>query len=97
MHNKALDVHEKFKLVEKELKVLTKDIQALNKEKEVIEKKRTEALKTHAQVELDVKDLELRISADARTEVCIVPNLYLLMSLVLLCFYFLNKSTFLLM
>ncbi|KAH7652121.1 Structural maintenance of chromosomes protein [Dioscorea alata] len=68
MHNKALDVHEKFKLVEKELKVLTKDIQALNKEKEVIEKKRTEALKTHAQVELDVKDLELRISADARTE-----------------------------
>ncbi|KAJ0985643.1 hypothetical protein J5N97_003999 [Dioscorea zingiberensis] len=68
MHNSVLDAHEKFKLLEKEFKVLSKDIQALNKEKEMMERKRTEALKMHAQVELDLKDLELRISGDARAK-----------------------------
>ncbi|XP_026666016.2 structural maintenance of chromosomes protein 3 isoform X2 [Phoenix dactylifera] len=68
MHNSVLDAHEKLKLLDKEFKVFTKEIQGLNKEKETIEKKRTEALKVHTQIELDLRDLEERISGDVRAK-----------------------------
>lgn len=68
MHNQILDAHENFKLLEKEFKVLTKNIQGLHKDKDMVEKKRNEALKMRAQIELDLKDLEERISGDARAK-----------------------------
>ncbi|XP_010254292.1 PREDICTED: structural maintenance of chromosomes protein 3 [Nelumbo nucifera] len=68
MYNSVLDAHEKSKDLEKKFKDLTKDIQGLNKEKDTIEKRRTEAIKKHAQVELDVRDLEERISANIRAK-----------------------------
>lgn len=68
MHNKVLKAHERSKEYEKEYKVLMKEIQGLNKEKDLVEDKRTEALKTHAQIELDLKDIEERISGDARAK-----------------------------
>lgn len=70
MHNQILDAHENFKLLEKEFKVLTKNIQGLHKDRDMVEKKRNEALKMRAQIELDLKDLEERISGDARAKVC---------------------------
>lgn len=70
MHNSVLDAHEKLKSLDKEFKVFTKEIQGLNKEKETIEKKRTEALKVQTQIELDLRDVEERISGDVRAKVC---------------------------
>ncbi|PIA65437.1 hypothetical protein AQUCO_00100732v1 [Aquilegia coerulea] len=63
MYNDVLDAHEKVKGLEKDSKDLNKNIQVLNKEKEVIEKRRTEAIKKRTQGELDVRDLEEKISA----------------------------------
>ncbi|KAJ4957827.1 hypothetical protein NE237_024938 [Protea cynaroides] len=68
MYNSVLDAHEKSKDLEKKFKDLTKDVQGLNKEKEAIEKRRTEAIKKHAQVELDVRDLEERNSGNVRAK-----------------------------
>ncbi|XP_043703030.1 structural maintenance of chromosomes protein 3 [Telopea speciosissima] len=68
MYNSVLDAHENSKDLEKKFKDLTKDIQGLNKEKEAREKRRTETIKKHAQVELDVKDLEERISGNIRAK-----------------------------
>lgn len=69
MYDSLLEAHDKFKELEKEFKVLTKDIQGLNKERDAIENRRTEAIKVHAQIELDVKDLEEKISAHSRAKV----------------------------
>ncbi|XP_068651739.1 structural maintenance of chromosomes protein 3-like [Aristolochia californica] len=68
MYNSVLEAEEKYKQCEKELKILAKDKSGLDREKEAIEKRRTEAMKLHAQVELDVRDLEERISADIRAK-----------------------------
>ncbi|XP_058098866.1 structural maintenance of chromosomes protein 3 [Magnolia sinica] len=68
MYDSVLDAHDKFKQLEKEFKSLTKDIQGLNKEKEAMEKRRTERIKTHAQIEFDVKDLGEKISGDIRAK-----------------------------
>ncbi|KAI3967943.1 hypothetical protein MKX01_027126 [Papaver californicum] len=66
MYNNVLDVHENAKKIEKEAKDIHKNILVLNKEKEVIEKQRTEAMRKHAQVDLDVRYLEERISGNNR-------------------------------
>ncbi|OVA00519.1 RecF/RecN/SMC [Macleaya cordata] len=66
--NDVLDAHEKVKELEKESKDLTKNIQVLSKEKEVIEKQLTEAMRKHAQAELDVRDLEEKISGNVRAK-----------------------------
>ncbi|RZC53641.1 hypothetical protein C5167_012493 [Papaver somniferum] len=66
MYNDVLDAHENAKKLEKEAKDLHKNILVLSKEKEVIEKQRTEAMRKHAQVDLDVRDLEERISGSKR-------------------------------
>ncbi|OVA00520.1 RecF/RecN/SMC [Macleaya cordata] len=68
MYNDVLDAHEKAKELEKDSKDLTKNIQVLSKEKEVIEKRRTEAMRKHAQAELDVRDLEEKISGNVRAK-----------------------------
>lgn len=69
MYNEVLDAHEKTKDLDEDLKTLTKELQTLNKEKEAVEKQRTEAIKKHTQLELDVKDIQEKISADMRTKV----------------------------
>ncbi|KAK9926388.1 hypothetical protein M0R45_023621 [Rubus argutus] len=68
MYNSVLDSHEKSKDLDKTLKDLTKELQALNKEKEAIEKQRTEAIKKHTELELDVKDLQEKISGSIRAK-----------------------------
>lgn len=71
MYNSVLDSHEKSKDLDKTLKDLTKELQALNKEKEAIEKRRTEAIKKHTELELDVKDLQEKISGNIRAKVIV--------------------------
>ncbi|XP_062026353.1 structural maintenance of chromosomes protein 3-like isoform X2 [Rosa rugosa] len=68
MYNSVLDAHEKSKDLDKALKDLTKELQALNKEKEAVEKRRTEAIKKHTELELDVKDLQEKISGNIRAK-----------------------------
>lgn len=68
MYNSVLDAHERSKDFDKKLKELTKEIQGLVKEKEAVEKRRTEAIKKHTELELDVKDLEEKISGNMRAK-----------------------------
>ncbi|KAA8543963.1 hypothetical protein F0562_021860 [Nyssa sinensis] len=68
MYNSVLDAHEKSKELDKTFKDVTKEVQSLNKEKEAIEQRRTEAIKKHAQLELDDKDLQDKISANVRAK-----------------------------
>ncbi|KAG5053187.1 hypothetical protein JHK87_005385 [Glycine soja] len=67
-YNDVLDAHEKSKDLENTLKDVTKELQNFNKEKEVIEKRRTVALKKHTELELDVKDLQEKISGNTRAK-----------------------------
>lgn len=71
MYNNVLDAHEKSKELDKTFKDFTKEIQSLNKEKESVEKQRTEAIKKHAQLELDDKDLQEKIFANIKAKVFI--------------------------
>nr|CAD1823923.1 unnamed protein product [Ananas comosus var. bracteatus] len=66
--NEVVDVREKIKSLEKEIKGSAKGMHDLREKKEGIEKKRTEALKVHAQVELDLRDVEERISGEVRAK-----------------------------
>ncbi|CAL0307511.1 unnamed protein product [Lupinus luteus] len=68
MYNDVLDAHEKSKDLENTLKDVTKELNNFNKEKEVIEKRRTEALKKHTELELDVKDLKDKISGNKKAK-----------------------------
>ncbi|GFZ13065.1 structural maintenance of chromosomes (SMC) family protein [Actinidia rufa] len=68
MYNTVLDAHEKSKELDKTFKDLTKEVQILGKEKEAIENQRREAIKKHAQLELDNKDLQEKISGDIRAK-----------------------------
>ncbi|KAL6012439.1 hypothetical protein ACLOJK_002928 [Asimina triloba] len=68
MHERVLEAHDKLKSLDKEFKSLTKDIHTLTKEKEAMEKRQTDAIKMHAQTELDVEDLQEKISVDFRAK-----------------------------
>ncbi|KAF5447344.1 hypothetical protein F2P56_032902 [Juglans regia] len=68
MYNSVLDAHEKSKDLEETLKDLTKEVQGLIKEKEAVEKRRTETIKKHTELELDVKDLQEKISGNNRAK-----------------------------
>ncbi|CAJ2653742.1 unnamed protein product [Trifolium pratense] len=63
-YNEVLDAQEKSKDLENKLKDITKEHQNFIKEKEVIEKQRATALKKHTELELDVKDLQEKISGN---------------------------------
>ncbi|XP_027904525.1 structural maintenance of chromosomes protein 3 [Vigna unguiculata] len=67
-YNDVLDAHEKSKDLENTLKDVSKELQNFNKEKEAIEKRRTVALKKHTELELDVKDLQEKISGNIRAK-----------------------------
>ncbi|OAY46513.1 structural maintenance of chromosomes protein 3 [Manihot esculenta] len=68
MYNSVLDSHERSKDLDKMLKDLTKEVQGLNKEKEIVEKRQTEAIKKQTELELDVKDLQERISGNVQAK-----------------------------
>ncbi|KAK2982874.1 hypothetical protein RJ640_009716 [Escallonia rubra] len=68
MYNNVLDAHEKLKELDKSSKDLTKEVQSLNREKETTEKQRTEAIKKHAQLELDDKDLQEKIFGNIKAK-----------------------------
>ncbi|KAK3027362.1 hypothetical protein RJ639_040961, partial [Escallonia herrerae] len=68
MYNNVLDAHEKLKELDKSSKDLTKEVQSLNREKETIEKQRTEAIKKHAEHELDDKDLQEKIFGNIKAK-----------------------------
>lgn len=69
MYNSVLDAHEKSKDLDKKMKDLTKEIQALSKEKEAEETRRREAIKKHTELELDVRDIEEKMSTNMRAKV----------------------------
>jgi structural maintenance of chromosome 3 (chondroitin sulfate proteoglycan 6) len=55
--------------LENSLKDVTKEHQNFIKEKEVIENLQTKALKKHTELELDVKDLQEKISGNIHAKV----------------------------
>lgn len=67
-YNDVLDAHEKSKDLENTLKDITKELQNFTKEKEFIEKRRTKALERHTELELDVKDLQEKMSGNIRAK-----------------------------
>ncbi|XP_071736220.1 structural maintenance of chromosomes protein 3-like [Rutidosis leptorrhynchoides] len=67
-HNLSVDQEEEIKKLDKLYKDLTREVQDLTREKEAIEKQLTEAIKKHTEVELDVKDLEERITGSSRAK-----------------------------
>ncbi|KAH9659344.1 Structural maintenance of chromosomes protein 3 [Citrus sinensis] len=69
MYNSLLDAQEKSKDSDKRFKDLMKEVQTLNKEKEAIEKRLTEAIKNQTAFELDVKDIQERISGNSQARV----------------------------
>ncbi|KAL5555241.1 hypothetical protein UlMin_037477, partial [Ulmus minor] len=68
MYNSVLDSHEKSKDLDKAMKDLSKEVQALSKEKEAAENRKAEAIKKHTELELDVKDLEEKMSGNFRAK-----------------------------
>ncbi|POO01413.1 Structural maintenance of chromosomes protein [Trema orientale] len=78
MYNSVLDAHEKSKDLDKTMKDLTKEVNALSKEKEAAETQRTEAIKKQTELELDVKDLEEKMSGNTRAKEDAVRQLQIL-------------------
>lgn len=68
-YNSSVDDEEEVKKLDKSYKDLTREVQGLSREKETIEKQRTEAIKKHTAVELDVTDLEEKIIGSRRAKV----------------------------
>ncbi|XP_069154917.1 structural maintenance of chromosomes protein 3 [Solanum lycopersicum] len=68
MYESVLEAHEKSKELEKLSKDLTKEIQILSKEKEAVEKQRTEAIRKRAQLDLDYKDLQEKMSTNIKAK-----------------------------
>ncbi|KAI3409501.1 uncharacterized protein J3R85_019248 [Psidium guajava] len=67
-YNSSLDAREKSKELDEKLKELTKAVNGLSKEREAAEQRRTEAVKKHTELELDVKDLQEKISGIIRAK-----------------------------
>ncbi|KAB2080646.1 hypothetical protein E1A91_A05G081600v1 [Gossypium mustelinum] len=78
MYNAVLDSHERFKDLDKKSKDLTKELQGLNKDKEALETKQAEAIKKQTALELDVKDLEERMSGNMQAKEDAVKQLRML-------------------
>ncbi|CAI0541715.1 unnamed protein product [Linum tenue] len=62
MHYNVLDAHEKSKDLDTQMKDLTKELQGLNKEREAVEKQHSQAIKKLTELQLDVKDMQERMS-----------------------------------
>ncbi|XBJ04479.1 hypothetical protein VPH35_023409 [Triticum aestivum] len=66
--DEVADVREKVKSFDKEIEVCTEGIDEIKSQKEDAEKKRTKALKLVTQIELDLRDIEDRISNEKRAK-----------------------------
>ncbi|KAL4333893.1 hypothetical protein GQ457_07G035910 [Hibiscus cannabinus] len=77
-YNAVLDSHERLKDLDKMSKDLTKELQGLNKDKEALEIEQAEAIKKQTALELDVKDLEERMSANMQAKDDAVKQLQML-------------------
>ncbi|XP_021278001.1 structural maintenance of chromosomes protein 3 [Herrania umbratica] len=78
MYNAVLDSHERFKELDKMSKDVTKELQSLNKDKEALEIQQAEALKKQTALELDVIDLEERMSGNMQAKDDAVKQLQML-------------------
>ncbi|GLU19081.1 hypothetical protein SLE2022_353480 [Rubroshorea leprosula] len=78
MYNHVLDDREKSKDLDQKIKDLTKELQSLNKDKEAVEKQLAEAMKKHTALELDVKDLQEKISGNMQAKDDAVNQLHML-------------------
>ncbi|GLT60961.1 hypothetical protein SLA2020_336990 [Shorea laevis] len=78
MYNHVLDDREKSKDLDQKIKDLTKELQSLNKDKESVEKQLAEAMKKHTALELDVKDLQEKISGNMQAKDDAVNQLHML-------------------
>ena len=70
MDNELVDVREKVRRFDKEIRGCTVGLNETNSQKEDTEEKRIEALRVVTQIELDLKDIEDRISNEKRAKVC---------------------------
>ncbi|GMI92285.1 TITAN7, STRUCTURAL MAINTENANCE OF CHROMOSOMES 3 [Hibiscus trionum] len=77
-YNAVLDSHERLKDLDKMSKDLTKELQGLNKDKEALEVQQAEAIKNQTALELDVKDLEERMSGNMQAKDDAVKQLQML-------------------
>ncbi|XP_022752482.1 structural maintenance of chromosomes protein 3 isoform X2 [Durio zibethinus] len=78
MYNAVLDSHERLKDLDKMSKDLTKELQSLNKDKEALEIQQAEAIKKQTALELDVKDLQERMSGNMQAKEDAIKQLLLL-------------------
>lgn len=69
MYNAVLEALDRSKELDETMRDITKEVQVLNKEKEAAEKQRTEAMKKQTELELDVKDLQEKISRNVKSKV----------------------------
>ncbi|KAJ3670865.1 hypothetical protein LUZ60_008291 [Juncus effusus] len=76
--NKAEEIRIKIKESDKEVRNNTKIMNELREKKDGIEKKKNEALKAHAQIELDLRDLQERISNETRQKQDAIGKLHIL-------------------
>ncbi|XP_030522397.1 structural maintenance of chromosomes protein 3 [Rhodamnia argentea] len=67
-YNSSLDAREKSRELDEKLKELIKAVSGLSKEREAAEQRRTEAVKKQTELELDVKDLQEKISGIIRAK-----------------------------
>ncbi|KAK4786498.1 hypothetical protein SAY86_003187 [Trapa natans] len=68
MYNTVLEALDRSKDLDESLKDIAKEVQGLNKEKEVAEKQRIKAMKKQTELELDVKDLQEKISRNFKSK-----------------------------
>ncbi|XP_021892678.1 LOW QUALITY PROTEIN: structural maintenance of chromosomes protein 3 [Carica papaya] len=78
MYNSVLDAHEKAKDLDDTFKNLTKEVQNLSKENEALEAQQTEAIKKQTELELDMKDLQEKISGNIQTKDDAIKQLHVL-------------------
>ncbi|KAF7011032.1 hypothetical protein CFC21_025387 [Triticum aestivum] len=74
--NELVDVREKVRRFDKEIRVCTEGLNETNSQKEDTEEKRIEALRVVTQIELDLKDIEDRISNEKRAKDEAVKDLH---------------------
>uniref|UniRef100_A0A8I7B841 SMC hinge domain-containing protein n=1 Tax=Hordeum vulgare subsp. vulgare TaxID=112509 RepID=A0A8I7B841_HORVV len=74
--DEVADIREKVKSFDKEIEVCTEGIDGIKSQKEDAEKKRTKALKLVTQIELDLRDIEDKISSEKRAKDEAVKDLH---------------------
>lgn len=72
MYNSVLDAQDKLKDLDETMKEVNIELRELNKKKEAAEGRKREAIKKHTELELDVRDIEEKMSGNIRAKVYIV-------------------------